>query len=39
MNNNETVTEKLAVNENWCKGCGICVKFCPKCTNSRERKS
>ncbi|SHI93677.1 4Fe-4S dicluster domain-containing protein [Lutispora thermophila] len=30
MNNNETVTDKLVVNENWCKGCGICVKFCPK---------
>ncbi|HCJ56801.1 hypothetical protein SDC9_97451 [bioreactor metagenome] len=30
MNSNETVTEKLTINENWCKGCGICVKFCPK---------
>jgi len=18
------------INRNWCKGCGICVKFCPK---------
>ena len=30
MNNNEIVTEKLVINKNWCKGCGICVNFCPK---------
>ena len=30
MVSNETVTEKLVVNELWCKGCGICVEFCPK---------
>lgn len=23
-------TSKLIVNEQWCKGCGICVAFCPK---------
>lgn len=23
-------TSKLRVNEEWCKGCGICVAFCPK---------
>ena len=23
-------TSKLTVNEDWCKGCGICVAFCPK---------
>lgn len=24
-------TEKLVtVNKDWCKGCGICVAFCPK---------
>jgi len=21
---------ELAVNRDWCKGCGICVSFCPK---------
>ena len=21
---------KLEVNKKWCKGCGICVAFCPK---------
>jgi len=21
---------KLEINEKWCKGCGICVAFCPK---------
>ncbi|MDU5079989.1 4Fe-4S binding protein [uncultured Tissierella sp.] len=26
-----TKTEKsLTVDKNWCKGCGICVVFCPK---------
>ncbi|CAK7016619.1 ferredoxin [Tissierella sp. P1] len=26
-----TKTEKsLTVDKNWCKGCGICVAFCPK---------
>ena len=28
------LTEKekkvLAINREWCKGCGICVEFCPK---------
>ncbi|WP_207707363.1 4Fe-4S dicluster domain-containing protein [Crassaminicella thermophila] len=22
--------KKLIVKQNWCKGCGICVEFCPK---------
>lgn len=22
--------KKLMLNEKWCKGCGICVEFCPK---------
>lgn len=30
MYNNEIVTEKLVINKNWCKGCGICVNFCPR---------
>ncbi|CEN81871.1 4Fe-4S dicluster domain-containing protein [Paraclostridium sordellii] len=21
---------KLILNTNWCKGCGICVEYCPK---------
>ncbi|MTI70232.1 MAG: 4Fe-4S dicluster domain-containing protein [Firmicutes bacterium] len=26
-----TVMEKeLIINKEWCKGCGICVNFCPK---------
>lgn len=26
-----TVKDKsLTVNKDWCKGCGICVAFCPK---------
>ena len=26
-----TKTEKsLTIDKNWCKGCGICVAFCPK---------
>jgi len=23
-------SEKLYINKEWCKGCGICVEFCPK---------
>ena len=22
--------KKLHINQDWCKGCGICVSFCPK---------
>lgn len=22
--------KKLVLESNWCKGCGICVEFCPK---------
>lgn len=22
--------KKLHINRDWCKGCGICVRFCPK---------
>ena len=22
--------KKLTINREWCKGCGICVAFCPK---------
>ena len=22
--------KKLVIEENWCKGCGICAAFCPK---------
>jgi len=21
---------EIIINQDWCKGCGICVKFCPK---------
>ncbi len=21
---------KITINEKWCKGCGLCVEFCPK---------
>ncbi|MCR4709581.1 MAG: 4Fe-4S binding protein [Clostridiales bacterium] len=24
------VKKNLVTNPNWCKGCGICVAFCPK---------
>lgn len=24
------MSKKLVVDKNWCKGCGICVAFCPK---------
>lgn len=22
--------KELAINRDWCKGCGICISFCPK---------
>lgn len=22
--------QQLSINRDWCKGCGICVRFCPK---------
>ena len=22
--------KKLIINKDWCKGCGICIAFCPK---------
>jgi 2-oxoglutarate ferredoxin oxidoreductase subunit delta len=25
-----TTSKKLVLNSAWCKGCGICVAFCPK---------
>jgi len=24
------VSKTLVIDKNWCKGCGICVAFCPK---------
>lgn len=24
------MSKELVVNTEWCKGCGICVRFCPK---------
>lgn len=27
---NKNATKNLKVIEDWCKGCGICVEFCPK---------
>ena len=26
----EDVRKELVINREWCKGCGICVAFCPK---------
>ncbi len=26
----KTTTVELSINTEWCKGCGICVAFCPK---------
>jgi 2-oxoglutarate ferredoxin oxidoreductase subunit delta len=25
----DTLGATLVINRNWCKGCGICVEFCP----------
>ena len=27
---NKKIEVKLIINSEWCKGCGICVAFCPK---------
>jgi len=24
------VLEELVINKEWCKGCGVCIRFCPK---------
>lgn len=24
------MVEKIKINKNWCKKCGICIAFCPK---------
>lgn len=29
-NNGGLVVKKLITNVSWCKGCGVCVAFCPK---------
>ncbi|MCF8045649.1 MAG: 4Fe-4S binding protein [Desulfarculaceae bacterium] len=26
----KTILKKHTINTDWCKGCGICVHFCPK---------
>jgi 2-oxoglutarate ferredoxin oxidoreductase subunit delta len=26
----EKIMEPVAINAKWCKGCGICMAFCPK---------
>lgn len=32
----EIAHEKLTINPAWCKGCGICIAFCPKKVLSLE---
>ncbi|MCP4009238.1 MAG: 4Fe-4S dicluster domain-containing protein [Proteobacteria bacterium] len=27
---NKTAEVELSIDKDWCKGCGICVAFCPK---------
>ena len=31
------MSKKLIINRDWCKGCGICVAFCPKKVLSLKR--
>jgi len=28
--NNASASADLFINQEWCKGCGICIAFCPK---------
>lgn len=30
LSDNEISYGKLVINSEWCKGCGICIAFCPK---------
>lgn len=31
-------TERIIVNEKWCKGCEICIAFCPKKVYDKNKK-
>lgn len=36
----EKIANKVVINQKWCKGCGICVAFCPtKSLELRNEKS